>query len=202
MFRSSIAALSLLATSPAIAQTAPAPANTQGLGGNPIPGLCLLSREAIFANAAVGKAASARLKQLTDEAQAEVNAERQPIEADIRSFQTDAPKLAADARATRERALAARLQPVQDKAQLRSREIEATRAKALERISTEAQPVIQQVYRQHNCGLLVDRNSVLGGNMSNDLTADVVKALDAKISTITFNRETLPAQPAPAAPVR
>lgn len=30
--------------------------------------------------------------------------------------------------------------------------------------------------------------------MANDLTADVVKGLNAKITTITFNRETLPAQ--------
>lgn len=36
------------------------------------------------------------------------------------------------------------------------------------------------------------RNAVLGGNFSNDLTAPIVQALDAKISTITFDRETLP----------
>ena len=85
---------------------------------------------------------------------------------------------------------------MQEKTQLRGREIEATRAKVLAQIATHAQPVIATVYGQHKCGLLIDRNSVLGGNMANDLTPDVVKALDASISTITFNRETLPAQPA------
>ncbi len=52
--------------------------------------------------------------------------------------------------------------------------------------------MIAQVYRQHGCGLLLDRGTVMGGNFANDLTADVVKGLDAKVSTITLNRETLP----------
>lgn len=82
------------------------------------------------------------------------------------------------------------------KAAQRQQEIDAARAKALERVSAELQPVIAQVYRQRNCGLLVDRNTVIGGNMANDLTPAVVQGIDARIATITFNRETLPAAPA------
>ena len=89
--------------------------------------------------------------------------------------------------------MAPRVQAVQAKAQLRSREIEATREKVLARIADQAQPVIQQVYKTKGCGLLLDRNSVLGGNLANDLTADVVKGLDAKTTSLSFDRETLPA---------
>lgn len=195
--------LTLLAAlaSPAAAQTATsAPPANPGLGGPVVAGVCLLSREAVFANAKIGVAATARLQQLAREAQAEVDAERRPIEADVAAFRTEAPRLTPEQRQTREQALAARLAPVQAKAQQRSREIDATRTKALERISTEAQPVIAQVYRQRNCGLLLDRNSALGGNFTNDLTAAVVQALDARMSTITFNRETLPATPPAATP--
>lgn len=185
----SLTILAAIAT-PAGAQTAASspPATQQGLGGPVVAGVCLLSREAVFSNAKIGVAATTRLQQLATEAQADVTA-----------FRTESARLTAEQRQTREQALAARLAPVQAKAQLRSREIDATRAKALERISTEAQPVIAQVYRQRNCGLLLDRSSALGGNFANDLTAAVVQALDARISTITFNREILPATP-PAAP--
>jgi Skp family chaperone for outer membrane proteins len=204
MYRALCLTLLIALASPAAAQTAPsaAPANP-GLGGPLIPGVCLLSREAVFANAKIGVAATARLQQLATEAQAEVDAERRPIEADLTAFRTEAPRLTPEQRQSREQALAARLAPVQAKAQQRSREIDATRAKALERISTEAQPVIADVYRQRNCGLLFERNTALGGNFTNDLTAAVVQALDARISTITFNRETLPAtQPAATPPTR
>ncbi|MNE33232.1 hypothetical protein D3C80_1268880 [compost metagenome] len=69
----------------------------------------------------------------------------------------------------------------------------------MERIANEAQPAIAQVYAAKSCGLLLDRNSALGGNFANDLTAEVVQALDARLSTITFERERLSqaaAQPA------
>jgi Skp family chaperone for outer membrane proteins len=163
------------------------------LGGNAIPGVCLLSREAIFANAKVGVAATARLQQLAKAAQDEIAAEQKPIDADVRAFQAEAGKLTPAQRQSREQALAPRVQAIQAKAQQRSREIEATRQKAMGQIAEDAQPVLAQVYKAKGCGLLVDRNSVLGGNMANDLTAEVVKGLDARITTISFNRETLPA---------
>lgn len=186
---SGLTLVALLVATPVTAQTAPA---APPVGGPLVPGVCLISREAIYANALVGKAATARLQQLAQAAQAEVDAERKPVDAELKTFQTDMPKLTADQRAQREQALAAKLQPVQAKAQQRGREIEATRVRALERISNEAQSVIAQVYAQKKCGLLLDRNTVLGGNFGNDLTADVVRGLDAKIQTIAFEREILP----------
>ncbi|MBO9579607.1 MAG: OmpH family outer membrane protein [Sphingobium sp.] len=198
-----VLALTTVATT-AHAQTA-APAGgqaAQGLGGPTIPGVCLLSRQAVMANAKVAVAASDRLRALTQQAQQEIDGERQPVETDIKAFNAEAAKLPETQRLQRQQALQARLQPIEAKTRLRAREIDATREKALERISTELQPVVAQVYKQRQCGLLIDRNSVIGGNMANDLTAAVTQGLDAKISTITFNRETLPAEQAAAAPAR
>jgi Skp family chaperone for outer membrane proteins len=195
MSRILLAGLLALAATPALAQqtapsAAPAPSAGQVLGGVSPPGVCLLSQQAVFANAKVGVAASARIKQLSDQAQAEVNTDRAPIDADQKALDAQTKIKPAD-KAAKQQALNARLQVLQNKANLLSREIETTRQKALARISTEETPVIGQAYKAHNCGLLFDRNSVLGGNMSGDLTADVVKGLDARITTITFDRETL-----------
>jgi len=179
------------------AQAAGGAPAAQPLGGPAIAGVCLLSREAIFANAAVGKAASARLQQLASAAQGEIDQQRTPLETEAKALQGQPDN--AQTKARRD-ALATRWQALQRQAAHNGREIEATRAKALQRIADEAQPVIAQAYRQKACGLLFDRNAVLGGNFANDLTADVVKGLDAKIQTISFDRERLPAEPAPAAP--
>lgn len=187
---------------PAAAPASAAQPQAQPLGGPVVPGVCLLSREAIFANAAVGKAASARLNELTRAAQAEVDAQRTPLETEARALEGQ-PDNAANKQ--KREVLAVRWQALQQKAAHTSREIEVTRAKALERISTEAQPVIAQVYTTKKCGLLFDRGAALGGNFANDLTADVVRALDGRIQTITFERERLPIQQAvqpPAAPAQ
>ena len=195
MTKHSILAALTLAT---IAGTAlPAAAQqAQPLGGPVIPGVCLLSREAVFANAAAGKAASARLQDLAAVAQTEIETERQPLETELRALETQPDNAA---RRQRAETLAGQWQTLQQKAAHASQEVEATRVKAMERIANEAQPAIAQVYAAKSCGLLLDRNSALGGNFANDLTAEVVQALDARLSTITFERERLPqaaAQPA------
>ena len=63
--------IALAVASPALAQTAPPPA-AQPLGGPAIAGVCLLSQQAVLANAKVGLAATARLKQIADAADAEL----------------------------------------------------------------------------------------------------------------------------------
>lgn len=181
-------------------QSAPAASPAaEALGGPVVPGVCLLSRQAVFANAKVAAAATARLQQLATEAQTEINAERAPIDKEQQAFQVEFAKLTPEQRAQRQQALEKRMQPIRAKAEQRSREIEATRAKVLAQISDRAQPVIAEAYRARKCGMLLDRNSVLGGNLANDLTPDVVTALDAKVAPFSFNRETLPAALAPAA---
>lgn len=178
-------AISFLVAPAAAQQAAPAPA----LGGPAIPGVCLLSREAVFANAAVGKAVSARIDELTRAAQADVDQQRTLIEAEAKALAAEG----ADAKTKDRRdAVAARWQALQRQAAQGSREIEATRVKALARVADAAQLVIAKVYAERKCGLLLDRGGVLGGNFANDLTAEVVKALDAKVTTFSFEREKLP----------
>lgn len=163
------------------------------LQGPLVTGVCMLSREAIVAHAKVGVAASARIAQLAQQAQAEVDAARKPVEADVQKFRGQAASLSQDERGKQEQALAARAQQVQQLQVQRTREIEATRLKVTGRIAEMAQPIIADVYKARGCGLLLDRNAVLGGNTSNDLTAAVVQGLDARVTTISFEREKLPA---------
>jgi Skp family chaperone for outer membrane proteins len=187
-----------LAAFPAAAQTAPANA-TAGLGGPQIAGLCLLSQQAVFANAKVSVGASQRIKQLTDESQAEIDAERNKIQADAKTLDGQRASLKPADLDLKQKALADRLKALQSKADLLSREIEATRQKAQARIADEMRPVLTQVYTQHGCGLLIDRNTVFGGNMAGDLTAAVVQGLDARITSIPVVRESLAAATPPAA---
>lgn len=198
IFRNSAAVMAafVLGAGSVFAQ-APAPAADpgQGLGGPAIPGICLLSREAVVANSKVGIAAAARIKQLAEEAQAEIDGERKPLEAEATALRGQAAKLTPEQRRAQEKALADKFAPVQAKAELRSREIERTRAKAIDAIAAQVQPVIAAVYKEKGCGLLFDRTAALGGNFANDLTLPVVRALDAKITALVINRENL----APAA---
>jgi Skp family chaperone for outer membrane proteins len=188
--------MALMVISSASAQgQAQAPASSgPTFGGPAIQGVCFLSREAVFTNAKVGKAATVRLQQLTQQAQTQIQSEGAPITADVNAYRAQQASLKPEERQTREQALGQRVQKVQaDEAQL-GREIEATRIKAMERIAQDIQPIVATAYTAKGCGLLLNREAVLGGNMTNDLTAAVVQGLDAKITTISFDREVLPPQ--------
>jgi Skp family chaperone for outer membrane proteins len=188
-------------SAPAAARPAAAPVRAPGaaangpLGGPLVKGVCLLSEEAVLANSKVAQAVNTRLNQLKAQAQAEVDAGRGPVDADLKTLQADAARTPAPPAADiqkRRLAIQARYQTLQDLADQRNREIEATRAKVLNRISADMQPVLAAVYRAHDCGLLFNRNAVLAGNMGGDLTGEVIRGLDAKITTMTFDREVLP----------
>ncbi len=184
------AGLLVVSAGPGMAQTTAA----QPLGGPALPGVCLLSQQAVLTNAKVGLAATARLKQIAEQVQSEINAARTPLETEAQTLQAQRASLKPADLQARQQALAARAQALQQTVNQRQREIEATRQKALARIANDAQPVIAAAYKARGCGLLFDRNSVLGGNMAGDLTPAVVQGLDATITTITFERETLPPQ--------
>ncbi len=184
-----VAAASLLALAPAAQAQGTA---TVSLGGPVVAGVCLFSREAVLSGSKVALAASERIKQITAEAQAEVDGKRRPVDAEIAALRTQVSKMTADQIRTQQQAVNAKLAPIQALADQRQREIEKTRSDALATISAQLQPLLAAAYAQKACGLLFDRNTVLGGNYANDLTAAVITALDAKLTSIPIQRVTLP----------
>jgi len=168
------------------------PAHAADLGGNAVPGVCMLSREAVFAQSKVGEAASQRLGQLAQQARTQLDNQRKPLDTDLQSFQQKAASLSDADRKQQGEALQQRVQALRNQAGELDQRIQLTRAKAMQRIGQDAEPVVASVYKSHNCGLLLDRDSVLGGNMTNDLTPGVVQGLDRKITTISFDLEPLP----------
>ena len=162
------------------------------LGGNAVPGVCLLSREAVFAQAKVGQAASQRLSQLAAQARSQLDAQGKPLQAEVQSFRQKAASLSETQRNQQGDALQMRTQALQEQADELNQRIQLTRAKAMQTIGEDAQPIAADAYKSHHCGLLLNRDAVMGGNMDNDLTGEVIQGLDRKISTIDFNLEPLP----------
>lgn len=191
LLRSSLVASLIAVTGLSAVTVSPARA-ADDFGGKPVAGLCLLSREAVFAQAKVGKAAAQRLEQLTSQARSQVATLRKPLEAEIQSFQKKSASLSDAQRQQQGSALQERMQALQAQARELAERVQLTQAKALQRIGQDAQPIIASSYKSHQCGLLLNRDSVFGGNMANDLTPDVVQGLDRKITTISFNLEPLP----------
>ncbi|MEO6800308.1 MAG: OmpH family outer membrane protein [Rhodanobacter sp.] len=193
LLRSSLAASLIAAAGLSVLPVSPAHA-ADDLGGSPVTGVCLLSREAVFAQSKIGQAASQRLGQLAEQARSQLATQRTPLDADIKAFQTKAATLSEAQRQQQGAGLQQRMQMFQTQASEQNDRIQLTRAKVMRQIGQDAEPVVATAYKSHHCGLLLNRDAALGGNMTNDLTKDVVEGLDRKVTTISFNLEPLPAK--------
>ncbi len=170
---------------------APAAAAPQVPTGPAIAGVCIFSRDAVVGSSAVGKYVTDRLKQISSQAQAELQGEMTALQTDEKAYVTQRASLASDVQQQRETGFRQREELLQRKAELRNRELQATEQKALSRVLVEVNPLLIQVYGQRNCGLLLDQNATFGANPSMNITADVVRLLDGKITQFPFEREHL-----------
>jgi Skp family chaperone for outer membrane proteins len=183
----------------ATAQSSAPPADAAAVppitGGPVVPGVCLLSQRDLLARSRVGVAVNQRLRALAQQAQDQLDAERASIDTDARALAAQKASLSAADFQARQQALQQRAQAYQAHVQDRSRQVQATGLKVVSQISAAAQPIVADAYRSHNCGLLISRDTLMGGNLTNDLTPAVLSGLDARLPTLTFDLEPPAPQP-------
>lgn len=199
---SSVVALAIATA--ASAQTAPAaaPAAPAVTHGPALPGVCIFSSPRAVASSQVGKAVDARLKTIIQQVNAELTGERTALDSEAKALDAKRTTLAQDALEQQASALQVKANAWQRKGQLRQKEVEATEQKALSRVYQELDTPIKQVYQAQKCSILFDRESVMLANPAMDITDAVVTALDARIKTLTFDRERLDQQVPGAAPLQ
>ncbi|MBO9709385.1 MAG: OmpH family outer membrane protein [Caulobacter sp.] len=190
--------VALAMASGAFAQAAAPAAAPPVTHGPALTGVCIFSSQRAVAQSQVGKAVDARLKTIIQQVNAELTAERTGLDNEAKAL--DAKKATMDQNALEQQAAALQVKANawQRKGQLRQREVEATEQKQLARVYQELDPAIRQAYQAKTCSILIDRESVLLGNPAMDITDQVVAAVDARIKTLTFDRERLD-QAAPGA---
>lgn len=172
-----------------MAAPASAPVVAAAPNGPLVIGVCMLSQESLITRSKVGQATTARLRELAAQVQANLNAEKARLEARGKALETKRATLSPMQIQAQGQAINASAQALQAKAADRSTQIDATKSKAFGQVLQQAQPFITQAYGAHACGLLLARETVLSGNMANDLTPEVIAALDAKATPIVFDLE-------------
>lgn len=175
-----------------------APAAAPIAHGPAIPGLCYYSFDAVFANSDLGKAVAARLGVIAKVVETELTTEDKALAADFQAFERARPTMTPDAVEQRGSLLTVRRSALVRKAELRQRELQATQGKAVNRVEQEMIPVVLATYQARGCSLLLGNGMVLG-NPAMDISSQVVTGLNARIKTLTFERERLDVPP-PAAP--
>jgi Skp family chaperone for outer membrane proteins len=183
------AAASLVATA-ASAQTAAAPANP----GPVVPGVCVYYNARLLAQSAAGQAVEARMQQLAQEVQGELQPYATQIQTEAQQLQSQGASIPADQLQQRRQALQQRAQEAQQLEGTRENELRYTLAMQRQAITEAVSPILTALYQERGCGLLLDRESVFMMNPAMDLTDTAIQRLNTALPTLSFNRMAVPAQ--------
>jgi outer membrane protein len=158
------------------------------LTGPAVPGVCVLSLEAVVATSTVGKYVSTRLQQLNQAASAEISADATSLQNDEKALEAGRASLSNEQLQQRAAALQGRENDLNRTVQIRREEMSQTEQKAQQRILQESSPIFQEAARAHNCSVVLGGTAVLAAEPAMDLTPTVVAGLNAKITQFEFDR--------------
>jgi outer membrane protein len=160
----------------------------------------VFSLNEIIGGSKVGQAVVARLKVLTSQVTAELQPQADSIRADEAALRARASSADQASLQAQQANLQLRANNFGKLEQQRQQEMQATQQKQFGVILKQLDPIMRDLYQQRHCSLLIDGDS--GGvrmvNPAMDLSPGAVSALDLRIQTLTFDREHLDAQAAPA----
>jgi outer membrane protein len=200
-----LSALALSATAQTRSAAAPRAAAAPSAGpaltfGAPIAGVCVYSEGQIFAQAKVGQSVAARMKMLADSVNAELQPEATAIGTEKKTLDTSASSMDQATLQQRGQALQIRYANFEKKAQQRNEELQQTRAKEIQEMERQLQPVLAQLFQEHRCSILLEREQagIAAVNPAMDFSSQAVSGLDARVQTLTFDRVHLDEQAAAA----
>jgi len=197
-------AILALASAP-LAQTrsaaAPRPAGAAPAGpplsfGSAIPGLCVYSEGQIFGQSKVGQSVAARMKMLAASVNAELQPEADAIQTEKKTLDASASTMDQATLQQRAQALQVRFNNFEKRASQRNEELKQTQAKEVREMEQQLQPVLTQLFQQHGCAILLEREQagIAAVNPAMDFSGQAVGSLDARIQTLTFDRVNLDTQ--------
>ncbi len=187
----SSAARSSAATPTAAAAPAAEPPLPQGPG---ITGMCIYSNAQALGQSTVGKAYATRMQQLQAQAAAELSGQQTSLQTQEKALVAKRATLNQDQFTQQAQPLQQQEQALNQTADARTRDLRYTAARQQQRLAVVLEPLVRNAYVAHHCSVLLNGDTVMAANTDMDLTPEVRTALNARMTTITFDRETAPAQ--------
>jgi Skp family chaperone for outer membrane proteins len=145
--------------------------------------ICVFSKNEALANSAVGKYAQDKLSQVQTQVEKSTKSKQDALVADLAA----AHKISDDsARQQRQSEVLAQIRDIDTQFENFNAKFQAAQSDAVQRITEIMNPLVRQASAQRNCSVLLDQSQVYDGDMNAklDITPDVIRLMDAKITQI------------------
>lgn len=171
----------------------------------------VMDYERVLTTSVAGRDVEAKLRQVAEQMQAELQPEQTAVQAEAQALQT-ATRGQTPEQIQRNSSLNQRVTAFNTRAEAfraqqvtRARDLEYTRQQALLEFNRQVEPIVTEVMNARRAGVVVDRSSVQIMAEGVDATADIISRLDQRVRTINVTRQAAPApqqQAGAAAPAR
>ncbi len=168
----------------------------------------VMDYERVLTTSVAGRDVEAKLRQIAEQMQAELQPEQTAVQTEAQALQT-ATRGQTQEQIQRNSSLNQRVTAFNTRAEAfraqqvtRARDLEYTRQQALQEFNRQVEPIVTEVMNARRAGVVVDRSSVQIMAEGVDATADIISRLDQRVRTINVTRQAAPAPQQPAAPAR
>ncbi len=160
--------------------------------------ILVVDTQKVLKDSIVGQHVARQLETIYTSASSEMKAKRSPLETKAKSLQAQV-KTKGSVEAVRAdtslQAQAKSLQADQQKLQIEeyytSQELKITEAKALGQVSKRLQTIIDQIAKERNADVVLEKSLVIYGGPA-DVTDIVISRLNSQVTSVPVTRERLP----------
>jgi Skp family chaperone for outer membrane proteins len=170
----------------AVAQT-PTPTPVTG---PVLPGICVFNPQRAVFTSAAGVFLGRRLGELGAQVNSELQPEATLLAADEKTLEAQRATLTQAQFQTKATAFETRVQAFQRKRQLRSIQLQLTKARAVQKIENGVGPVAQQTFTQRGCSVMIDTQALVLAVPGADLTDTVIAGVNAHLPTVPVDLAT------------
>ncbi|MGB5949091.1 MAG: OmpH family outer membrane protein [Parvibaculum sp.] len=147
--------------------------------------ILIVNTEQVFAQAKVGVSVRDQLQDLAKKLQAEDKKGQDAIEAEAKKLTEQRALLKPEDLQKKYEALQKKEADHQRKMRQKGQELQLGANKARSEIEAAIRPIFADIMKKNNATILLDQSVVLAGGVDLDVTAEVLKQLDAKLTTIS-----------------
>lgn len=146
--------------------------------------IVIVNSEQLFAQSKVGQSVRTQIQALAKKLQSEGKTKEDALKAEAKKLGEQRALLSEADFGKKVQAFEQKQQDTQRAMQQKSQELQLGSNKARGEIEAAVRPIFADVMKAHGANILLDQSVVLAGGVDLDVTAEVLKALDAKITTV------------------
>lgn len=168
---------------PEAADTATAGAPVQAPGKLPDPVFLVMDKQGVVQFSLAGKDIARQLQPIVKQIDASIRARREALDREADQLEQDTT-LAPAEREKRIAALSARQRALQEEAQKRQQQLQAAMASANAELGKAMAGIVPAIVKERGANIVLDRAALPQVDPAFDITPEVIKRLDAQLTSV------------------